>query len=127
MTTRNAYPTRTFSQLRPNIRQVATKAGQLGFVRAYERYRGILTGTIAEEASKLWITAMDRVDRAYGTCTCGDPEVSRECPSYDEHSLVAEFIDAMEEAGFLAANSGFLLNKDTIEMYTHSIINDFNR
>lgn len=127
MSSRNVYPTRTFSQLRPSIRQVATTAGQLGFVRMYERYHGILTGNIAEEASKHWMTAMDRVDLAYGKCTCGDPEVAKQCPSYDEHSLVAEFIDAMEDAGFRAANSGIRLNKDTIEMYTHSIINDFNR
>jgi len=124
---KSAYPTRAFSELAPSIRTAAIEAGQLGFVRMHERYRGVYTSEVADRASKAWTTAMNRIDRAYGTCTCGDPDFINQCPSFDEHVLVCDFIDQMEEAGFSSANEGIRLSQDTVEMFTASVLSALNR
>jgi hypothetical protein len=124
---KSAYPTRAFAELAPSVRTAAIEAGQLGFVRMHERFRGVYTSEVNDRANKAWTTAMDRVDRAYGTCTCGDPDFINQCPSFDEHVLVCDFIDQMEEAGFSSANEGIRLSKDTVEMFTDTVVLGLNR
>jgi len=121
------YPTHSFEELAQDVRQEAVRAGQLGFVRMHERFRGVFDSVIVDDAAKAWTSAMDKVDRAYGTCRCGDTDFIQECPSFDEHVLVAEFIVRMEEAGFAAADHGFKLTPDTVAMYTQSVVTELSK
>lgn len=124
---KRVYPTRAFSELAPTVRSAAIEAGQLGFIRMHERFRGVFTGEVVDRANKAWTTAMDRVDRSYGACTCGDSDYAGQCPSFDEHVLVCDFIDQMEEAGFEAANGSIRLSKETVAMFTDTVIQGLNK
>lgn len=119
MTKERIYPTRSFDALDTKVQSRAIKAGQAAFVRAYVRFQGLEADKVIDDADTTWHLAMKTVDRTYGDCKCGN--AGTVCPSYDEHRLVAWFIDEMEAAGNTAADLDIRLHIGTIDMFTASV------
>lgn len=119
---KRVYPIKDFSELTPQIQDEAKQAGILALVKMSNRFKGVFSSTIVNDADKAWEKVMSRIDRTYGTCTCGDKSFKQECPSFSEHALVSEFIEMMEDEGYNMANRGVNLDKDSVEESVRAVL-----
>ena len=114
----------SLSELRPQVRRKTLLAGKSAFVVGYNRMRGMPDNAATCAANSSWDDVMEAVDLAYGTCTCLEAGYSGNCPSLEQHSTVAGFIDEMELIGQRSAVEGIPLNRNTITAQTRFLLRE---
>jgi hypothetical protein len=112
---------RNFHDLSDEVKKQAKAAATLAYIAGANRAIGRVDTEITGRATHTWEVLFDKVDEAYGECSCGH---GIPCPSLDEHTLCAEYVEQVEEFAVKMAQQGHHPTPELVEQGLRMVAND---